>query len=143
MVGNSVGDIVGATVGAAVGEAVGDMVGSEVGTAVGAAVDYVGQEMALEEEEEEEEEEDEEEEEQYIFEEMREIELEAEAGLVKATEGEELPEEAFDEICEEAGVTDKLITEDQPYASYMGSIEEDWDKLKVQTKVLWQIPIEM
>ena len=65
------------------------------------------------------------------------------AWLIKATEGEDLPEEAFDELCELVGATDKLMTKDQLYASFeLGGeeatevIEEILDKLgALRTKV--------
>ena len=60
------------------------------------------------------------------------------AWLAKAIQGEDLPEETFDKLCEQAGATDKLITKDQLYVMeklYERSIEEDLDKLRaLQTK---------
>ena len=65
------------------------------------------------------------------------------AWLTKATQGEDLPEEAFDEICEECGATDKLMTKDQLYSMFeLGgeeatkAMEEILDKLgALRTKV--------
>ena len=65
------------------------------------------------------------------------------AWLTKATQGEDLPEEAFDEMCEECGATDKLMTKDQLYSMFeLGgeeateAMEEILDKLgALRTKV--------
>ena len=57
------------------------------------------------------------------------------AWLVKATNTPDtvLSRAAFDKICEDVGAFDKLITKEHLHSAYeagMGSIEEDWDKLK-------------
>ena len=65
------------------------------------------------------------------------------AWLAKAIQGEDLPEEAFDEMCEEYGATDKLMTKDQLYSMFeLGgeeateAMEEILDKLgALRTKV--------
>ena len=62
------------------------------------------------------------------------------AWLGKVTEDEELPEEAFDEVCEKVGATNKLLTKDQLYETFkrvedeagvdvMEGMEEILDKL--------------
>ena len=65
------------------------------------------------------------------------------AWLAKAIQGEDLPEEAFDEMCEEYSATDKLMTKDQLYSMFefggeeaTEAMEEILDKLgALRTKV--------
>ena len=66
------------------------------------------------------------------------------AWLVKAMEDRELPEEAFDNICETVGAINKLLTKDQLYAWFesevededvMEAMEETLDKLTAFEKV--------
>ena len=68
--------------------------------------------------------------------------------LVKATRGDELPEEKFDLLCEALVATDKLITKDQLYAMFEARGEDSTEAIEdfhekvagaLQTKVWFQI----
>ena len=71
--------------------------------------------------------------------------------LVKATRGDELPEEKFDLLCEALVATDKLITKDQLYAMFEARGEDSTEAIEdfhekvagaLQTKVWFQISME-